>query len=67
MAEWLDKRDMPVPQSRLAAFKAAHPDVDVMPGPGFWGADYKAPDGRAAFKARFELPLLLDDLEEELG
>lgn len=68
MTEWLDAPDAPVRagSSRLSAFRAAHPDVDVTPGPGFWEADYLAPDGRMAYKARHELPALLDDLEEEL-
>jgi len=68
MAERLDTTSTPVraARSRLAAFRAAHPDVNVSPGLGFWEADYRAPDGRAAFKARHELPDLLDDLEKEL-
>jgi hypothetical protein len=68
VTEWLDAPDAPVRagRSRLSAFRAAHPGVDVAPGPGFWEADYRAPDGRMAYKARHELPVLLDDLEEEL-
>ena len=68
MTEWLDAPDAPVRagSSRLSAFRAAYPGVDVAPGPGFWEADYLAPDGRMAYKARHELPALLDDLEEEL-
>ena len=68
MAEWLDARSARVraERSRLAAFRAAHPDVDVAPGPGFWEADYRSADGRMAYKARHELTVLLDDLEEEL-
>jgi hypothetical protein len=67
VAEWPDTMSAPLGQTRLGAFRAAHPDVEVMHGPGFWEADYTATDGRAAYKARYELPVLLDDLEEELG
>ena len=68
MTEWLDSASASAQagHSRLSAFRAAHPGVDVAPGPGFWEADYRAPDGRKAYKARHELPALLDDLEEEL-
>jgi hypothetical protein len=68
VTQWLHTTSPPVraAQSRLATFRAAHPDVRVSPGPGFWGADYRSADGRIAFKARHELPDLLDDLEEEL-
>jgi hypothetical protein len=68
VAEWLGATSAPVRagHSRLAAFRAAHSDVDIAPGPGFWEADYRAADGRMAYKARHELPVLLDDLEEEL-
>ena len=68
MTEWLDAPGTPgrAGCSRLSAFRAAHPDVDVSPGPGFWEAGYRAADGRMAYKARHELPTLLDDLEEEL-
>ena len=69
MAEWLDTTSARVRagRSRLAEFRAAHPDVKVNPAPGFWEADYRAPDGRTAYKARHELPDLLDDLEKELS
>jgi hypothetical protein len=68
VTEWLDATSPPVRpgRSRLGEFRAAHPDVDVSPGPGFWEADYHAPDGRMAYKARYELPDLLDDLEKDL-
>jgi hypothetical protein len=68
MAERLDTTNAPVRtrRSRLAAFRTAHPDIDVVPGPGFWESGYRAPDGRMAYKARHELPDLLDDLEKEL-
>jgi hypothetical protein len=67
VADWLDTPGEPwAGGTRLARFRGAHPDVEVMPGPGFWQADYRARDGRKAFKARYELPVLLDDLEEEL-
>jgi hypothetical protein len=68
MAEWLRATSAPVRagRSRLAAFRAAHPDVDVAPGPCFWEAGYRSADGRMASKARHELPVRLDDLEEEL-
>jgi hypothetical protein len=69
VTEWLHTTSaaVRVTRSRLAAFCAAHPDVQVIPGPGFWGADYQSADGRIAFKARYELPDLLDSLERELG
>jgi hypothetical protein len=63
-ADWVTG---PPPPTRLGAFRAAHPDVVVFPGPGCWQADYQAADGRIGFKARYELPQLLDALEEELG
>ena len=53
-------------QTRLTKFREAYPGVEVVPGPGFWEADYRARDGRMAYKARYELPVLLDDLEREL-
>jgi hypothetical protein len=69
MAEWPDTTSARIRagRSRLAVFRAAHPDVTVTPAPGFWEADYRTPDGRMAYKARHELPDLLDDLEKELG
>jgi hypothetical protein len=68
VAEWLDTTGDPAwtGRTRLTEFREAHPDVEVLPGPGFWEADYRARDGRMAYKARYELPVLLDDLEREL-
>lgn len=63
-ADWCSGKS---PDARLA-FRHSHPDVIVTTGPGgFWQADYRSPDGRIAYKARYELPALLDEVEEELG
>lgn len=65
-ADWITAPPPP-PPTRLDAFRAAHPGVAIGPGPGCFEADYRLPDGRQAYKARYQLPDLLDDLEEELG
>jgi hypothetical protein len=69
VTEWPESAGGPVRvwRGRLSEFRDAHPDVDVVAGPGgFWEADYRVPDGRVAYKARYDLPVLLDEVEKEL-
>ena len=51
---------------RKARFEAAHPDVSIMQGPGFWQAHRSLPRGSDTF-TRWQLGELMDVLEQRYG
>lgn len=56
-----------VPKSRLSRFRESHPEVNVTGGGERWDASYRSADGAMVYRTRFDVDVLLDVLEEELG